>query len=252
MKFYKITIYLLFISLSLTISCKKEKQEKDIIPKSKLIKILADIHIADALLTKNGLYDRTLPKPESLSYYNQIFKKYKITRKQFYKSFYYYMKDIQAFFQMYQTIYDTLNNRYQILDSLERLKLMGLNIWNKKQEYSIRGDTSSFFFKIKAPGQGYYTLSAKIKSFSDDLTYFPRMKIFVIYKDTISPKNVINITSRDNIWHNYEVSINTDTNYTPKFIAGYLIFHDPKTTYMHLKIKNIMLTYKPYEKKQKK
>ncbi len=248
MKLKKLAIFLLIINLSLLQFCKKDRHSS-IIPQKKFTEILTEIHIADALLTKENKLDAKLKYPDSLSYYNQIFKKYNVSREQFYNSITYYMQDMQTFIDIEKSIVDTLNARFQILDSLERLSLAKQDLWQKKREWTLPDDgvTNAIPFQVIANQNGIYNLIAEVLLYPDDMSKDLKMKIHVDYTDGTSDERTVKIVGRNATWQQYSISLTTNPNKQVKgFVSGEVLSHASSTTYMHLRVRNIMLTYAKY------
>ncbi len=221
-------------------SCSKKK-EKDVIPEKEMINILIDIHIADAILNKLSLFDRKLSEPESLSYYNQVFKKHKITREQFYRSFKYYMNDLDRFVQMYKVVKDSLSRRLNYYDSLEMLSLKGYDVWTLKRKYLVKGEVNHINFRINDPEPGVYLLSANIYIYPDDLSYNLRMTMQVKYCDSTDNSTAIIIIPKKETWEKYMIRLPVTPNKEPCYITGQILSSDKRTSYMHVEVKDISL-----------
>jgi len=249
MRYYFHIIFLYaIIGLLLFGNCKKDRHT-GIIPKKKFTQILLEIHIADALLTKENKIDAKLKYPDSLSYYNQIFKKFNISREQFYNSITYYMQDMQSFVDIEKSVIDSLNFRFQLLDSLERLSLKKQDLWQKKRNWSLPDDgvTNAIPFKIIANKSGTYTLMAEILLYPDDMSKDLKMRIKVDYTDGTSDERTVKIVGRNAVWQQYTITLTTNPKKQIKgFISGEVLSFANSTTYMHLQVRNIMLTYADY------
>jgi hypothetical protein len=101
-------IFIIIASL-IVIGCHSGTQKpKDLIPKNKLINILVDIHIHDAvisdLMRKDLLIKQAIPE-----YYEQVLSEYQVTKEQ-----------LEATMDYYSTKKEKLNMIYeQVVDSLE-------------------------------------------------------------------------------------------------------------------------------------
>ncbi len=248
---FLILVFILTISL---ISCKEETYRYNKIERKKFIKILIDIHKNDALIKLEELSDKNLKKVDSLSYYNQIFKEHGITRAQFYNTFEYYIKNMDDFLEMQKIIVDSLNARYNYIDSINRLNLEKNDLWKLKRTWTLPDDgiTNSIPFKHISNKSGNYTISAEIKSFEDDLSKSLKIRIEAHYEDTTENFRQKDIYTKNGEWEKYNVTISTNPNKKLKFIKGELLSHSNKTTYMHVKVKNIMLTFEKTEDTEKK
>jgi len=79
---------------------------KDLISEDKLASILTEIHIADGLI---GEQTSLKDKKTKEKYYNSIFFKYKITRKQFDESMAYYTRNINVLNKIYFKVLENLS-----------------------------------------------------------------------------------------------------------------------------------------------
>jgi hypothetical protein len=80
----------LFIFVSSLFGCSTH-EDKDIIDQDKFVDILADIHIADAVIVVKGLRINS-DSAQIKALYNDVFLKYNITQKQLDKTFEFYSK----------------------------------------------------------------------------------------------------------------------------------------------------------------
>ncbi len=90
--FLKMIFFLSFLS------CNKVENnfQKDIINREKIVKIIVDIHIADAAISVNSVYKRKKIE-EIKSYYSSIFEKHNITKKEFETSIAYYTENTDIY-----------------------------------------------------------------------------------------------------------------------------------------------------------
>ena len=119
------SIILLFLFNSCTSLFTEEN--KDIIEHDTLVMILADIQIADILLIQNKKFDRNLNDTTGKkSYYNFIFKKYKINEFRFIKTIEYYGQNTKEYSEVYTDVIDELSKRRAEvttpIDSTENVK----------------------------------------------------------------------------------------------------------------------------------
>ncbi len=89
-------------------SCKNEKKEQNMFNPSKMVEIMTDIHIVEAILSdkqKNGI------KTDSFAniYYSEIFTKYKISKKQLDENLNYYTSNPLEFGKIYDSIIEKLS-----------------------------------------------------------------------------------------------------------------------------------------------
>jgi hypothetical protein len=108
-------IFVLFACRNRQSSSGTEFQKPDsLISRSQMVRILTDVHLTEAALA----YIRTRDKSDkdlTGDYYNAVFSKYKISRKNFESNFDYYKKDQEGFIKIYE----------DVILNLENLKLPG-------------------------------------------------------------------------------------------------------------------------------
>ncbi len=238
-----IIIFLYIFTFS---SCNNSRNApNNIISREKFTKILIEIHKTDALLNVIGVMDNKLSKPDSMSYYNKIFQEYGITRQQFYYTFNYYIENMADFMEIQQVVIDSLKNEFNRIDSLERLSLAQQDLWTLKRTWNLPTDgvTNSIPFKIIMQKKGNYTITAEIKSYPDDLSKDLSITIGVYYADTTEDVKTQKITVKDVQWHQYTLQVSTNPNKELLYISGEVLAHSQQTTYMHVQVKDIMLTF---------
>jgi hypothetical protein len=245
-----------------TTACHLEDVPEGVIPKEEFIKILTEVHIADALLTEKGLYDRKL-KDSTESYYNYIFVKYNINRSDFDKSLRYYGKNTEEFEQMYNQIISNLKQKSAqfavnksifnipaiVLENLKDQKNLikgkkESQLWTLKRNWSLPEDGKLNIIKFErklAPVQAEYVLSADYIVYEDDGTNQLTMLIYLFYKDgshnTFQNKSFV----KDGKWHKYTLKAISNSKKTPARIICKMADHRPGSKSKHLKIKNISL-----------
>lgn len=227
----------------------EDNHSSEILNKKEFIAILIEIHKSDALLTEESLFDNKLSFPDSLSYYNYVFKKFNTTREIFHNTMYFYLNDMDKFIEIQKIVVDSLNAKFVYLDSIEKISLQSNDLWDLKREWSLPDDgvTNAIPFNVKTSKEGKYTLSAKVLSYADDLSKDLKLKLIVSYSDTTFDKQEIKLQTKRAEWKDYTITVQSNPNKKIEHIEGEVISHANTTTYMHLKVKDIMLTYKPYE-----
>ena len=90
-------------------SKKQEKIPQGIIPKDKMVHVMADIHIAEAHAQFNGVFDDA--KSIRQGYYKFIFAKYKINSGQLMKSWTFYASHPAIFSGIYEEVITELSKR---------------------------------------------------------------------------------------------------------------------------------------------
>ncbi|OKL41798.1 hypothetical protein A3841_11465 [Pontibacter flavimaris] len=88
------------------------------IPQEKMVRVLADIHTAEALIEAKVIYPDT-----ALMTYNQeqekIFQKYNITQEQFKDTYDYYLQNLREMDALYEIVVDTLSMRETKAEAVE-------------------------------------------------------------------------------------------------------------------------------------
>lgn len=101
------TIATLILLIPLFVACSQSEEDKTMLPKSKMISILNDIHIAESEITI-----KNLPSDSAKLYFYKfeqaIFKKHSTDSATFNKSFKYYLSQGVLFDQIYGEVVDSL------------------------------------------------------------------------------------------------------------------------------------------------
>jgi hypothetical protein len=111
--------FLCFIALLVLFACKNREslsvtdlQKPDsLISRTQMIRILTDVHLTEAALVYMKTKGET-SKNLTDDYYNAVFSKYKISRKNFESNFDYYKRDQEDLIKMYD----------EVINNLEKLK----------------------------------------------------------------------------------------------------------------------------------
>ncbi|RIJ41782.1 DUF4296 domain-containing protein [Pontibacter oryzae] len=104
-------LFCILFCLSL-LGCQRQNDKKpdNLIPESKLVPILADIHMTEALIESNVIYPDT-----ALMVFNkeqeEIFEKYGVTSESFKETYRYYLQNLTEMDALYETVVDTLSLR---------------------------------------------------------------------------------------------------------------------------------------------
>lgn len=105
-------IYLLLINVLFLVSCTKEVEiPKDILGKEKMVKILVDIHLAEARVSVKNLPSDTSKKLFD-AYQMAIYKAHTTDSTKFKKSYRYYLNEnVKKMDEIYAAVVDTLGAR---------------------------------------------------------------------------------------------------------------------------------------------
>lgn len=97
--------------------------DPDIIQRDTFILSLVDVHIADVLLAKERKFDKSLKDTTGKkSYYNSIFKKYKINEYRFNKTVTYYGEHIPEYNEIYKEVIEKLSEARAEVDTLKQAR----------------------------------------------------------------------------------------------------------------------------------
>lgn len=125
---------LYFIVLMTILACSGENVPKGILPKKKMVPILVDIHLADAINAQK--YNLSLLR-DSLSedLYLSICKKYKIERADIEKSLLWYGKNTRAFVPVYDEVLNVLSEM-EVKAKSDTIRPGGFNLDTSKVKTS--------------------------------------------------------------------------------------------------------------------
>ncbi len=100
-------IKLFFIFGMILLACNRKKVPDNVMPKDKMVNVLVDMHLADAVLSRVNNQDTMLMMASSKYYL--IFKKYGIDSAKFTRSLKYYNYQPDEFAKLYAQVVDSLN-----------------------------------------------------------------------------------------------------------------------------------------------
>ena len=111
MKKFLVILFLLIIAFA---SCDKPPipKPKKLIKEKEMIKMLVDIHLAEATYQKMR-FDSIMKNFTSVDYYYSILEKYEVADSVFEKSFVYYASNPRQFEQMYRKVMNKLSEMEQ-------------------------------------------------------------------------------------------------------------------------------------------
>jgi hypothetical protein len=248
---------LIFIVLSaLGVSCSGRKtklESSDLIPRKELTSILADIYIADGLLTLPKIRSQYSPA-DSLSPYNDIFEKHGYTREEMDRTMkYYFVKKPAVLIEIYDQVLGTLSEletRYGKEVSQEQNR--AYNLWRGKETYSLPApeDNDSTWFDLSQTSLGYYTLTFTVTLYPDDGSLNPRLTGYVCTSDSseTGAKHFLKPVYylKDGYPHTYTIEINCSAILKPR-LRGlfYTIDNCPDNMVKHILVSNILYTFSP-------
>jgi hypothetical protein len=100
-------IKLFFVFGMILMACNRNKVPDNVVPKDKIVNVLVDMHLADAVLSRVSNQDTMLMMASSKYYF--IFKKYGIDSAKFTRSLKYYNYQPDEFAKLYAQVVDSLN-----------------------------------------------------------------------------------------------------------------------------------------------
>lgn len=177
-------IFCYLLVLLCLLGCGRHKGE--IIPQRKLVPLLVDMHLANAL--NSGSMQNAMEAIDTsiTEYYNTVLKKYNVTRADFDSTMAYYSKKPKQFDKIYEKVISKLSDQEGSFDQPMAFGLGQLeNLWNQKPDWILPqdGKESRIEFNIPLHKLGTYTLSAEIKLCSDDASEKPSMVAFYSYNN---------------------------------------------------------------------
>ncbi|MDR0688587.1 MAG: DUF4296 domain-containing protein [Prevotellaceae bacterium] len=246
MRFLHLTFLGLIFSLA-TVACGDEKN----IPERKLVRILAEMHLADAVLESTRASGHTLWATDSTAIYMAVLDRYGYTVEQLYGTLARYGSSKDRVTKLY----DKVNERLEKLQRSARSKVEALhrqqNRWTEKSEWTFPsdGDTSRLPFSVPVEGLGEYILEANITLHSADSVNRPRMTMYLY--DAAGDSALLQVereVQRDEAGKDYSLAIaNRDKAAT--HVRGYILSCDSDSlggTTRHAAVRNIMLRFLPY------
>jgi Domain of unknown function (DUF4296) len=205
------------------------------IPENQLAKILADIHLADAV-SFSGKFKDIYRNKDSVYYFEQIFSKYHVTRSQFDSTISWYSGNPDAYQVLYGKVLDRLNRMAATInDSLraDSIHSQAGNLWNRKRDWILPDDgpQENISFSLKIDKKGTYLISARIKINPGDQSDRPFMLAYLTNQQ--GPPASLDTTGRlrldkTGFLKRYSVSLELDKD-TVSYIKGFIIGHEPKS-----------------------
>jgi hypothetical protein len=226
---------LILIFIIIVLSCSRSGQHGRI-PESQLIKILADIHLADAIAFSNK-YKTEFHNSDSVYYFESVFSKYHITRSQFDSTIAWYSGNPEKYDLLYGKVLDRLNRMAaSINDTLraDSVLTQAGNLWNRKRDWILPDDgpRENISFAVKVKKQGKYQLSARIKINLNDQSDQPYMLAYSTKILTSSPESIDTTAriklSKTGFFKLYMISVYLDKD-TTSYIKGYIFGNEPKS-----------------------
>ena len=136
----------LALSLALAASCSEPKPD---IPEDEFAEIVYQIHRADAILYVKGINDNNF-KNDTMSYYNDVFIKAGITRKQFNEAIQWYLNHPKQYKDLYDIVIKKVSQMEQ--DEAKRYEVKAdrdsNDVWTMRSDWNLPldGETNPLAF----------------------------------------------------------------------------------------------------------
>ena len=238
----KTTIALAALTIA-AMSCGEPQPE---IPQDKCAEIIFQIHRADAILNVKGLNDNVIDDPAA-SYYNDVFLKEGITRKQFMETIEWYLNHPKQYKDLYDKVIKKVSQFEQ--DEAKRYEVKAdrdtNDIWNMRSDWNLPldGETNPIAFNIDAKKNGTYTHTCNVTYYEDDLSDNPRTTLIAVYTDNTTDENSVYGVVKDGKEREVSVMLKTNPNKQVKQMKGWVLDHSNGTVKKHIDCYNIQLKY---------
>jgi hypothetical protein len=188
-----ITRYFLYVLIAFSVvagSCSGRKNKavhKDIIPEKDLISILADVHLADGLLSIPEIKYKFY-RGDTLSSYIEIIEQYGYTKPQMDRTIrYYFIRKPKKLVKIYDKVLGRLSElESRVEKEYSAFIKEGLNIWPGKPYYLYpcpdREGSTWFDFPLNYNGPCYLKFTVTV--FPDDQSVNPRLDLYLSHSDT--------------------------------------------------------------------
>lgn len=246
-KFFRLLILILLLA-----AC-DNNNKKGLVQENKLVKILADIHIADAVSFSSD-YKNSFRRTDSVTYYESILRKYNITRRQFDSTIAWYSANPVEYDKVYEKVLNRLNRmQAEVMEQMKNdsLKPPVGNLWNLKHDWVLPDDglRQNISFSIPIHRKGIYTLSCRIMIKRDDQSLNPVIAAWCTWPNPhISASDSTHWVRLQKTGNYKEYSIPfTLEKDTVAAIRGFLLSNDPKpgNWKKDAEVRNISVIYKP-------
>jgi hypothetical protein len=242
--------YLFIIIFIFVVSCNKKPEY--LISQEKLIPLIVDLHLADAIYTSRSIIDVNIEQVDSASYYRKVFERYNVTRSEFDST----MEYLTARPKKIDGIYDEVLERLSKMEAeaaKRRDKEMNIEeqeLWTKSTNYLLPQDSGRSTIDFSIPAEpGIYRINVNIRIFPDDETQKPQFISYFWYNDGTKDgrqfnKRIIDL-KKTNRLERYAVTKRL-INQEDAYLRGSFIHHENEDSSFtkHAVIENISVTYK--------
>ncbi|MDR3187590.1 MAG: DUF4296 domain-containing protein [Prevotellaceae bacterium] len=229
--------------------------DKKRIPERKLVRILAEMHLADAVLEVTRTSSHASWRSDSTAVYKAILDRYGYTPDQLYSSIARYNRSKDKA----TTLYNKVNKRLEKLQGSAKKQVEALhrqqNRWTEKPDWTLPedGDTARLPFSIPVEGSGEYILEATIALYNADSVTRPRMTMCLYAANGDSALlQVERAVQRNEAGQRYSLSI-VNRHSAATHVRGYVFGCDADSlsrTTRRLAATNIMLRFLPSGEEQ--
>ena len=175
--------FIWFLLIIILLACSDTKK-KYLIPEKKMVPLLVDMHIADAMGLDYTLGRKQL-RIDSTDLYGWIFEKHDVTKMQFDSTISYYTKRPDRLNKIYEKVISSLSKLESEIKEAEEDEALKkkITVWEDKKDYMLpnHGRTNRISFSVPVSDLGGYTVTAQIKVFRDDEALAPRINAFFWY-----------------------------------------------------------------------
>lgn len=174
------------IALIIGEGCRRDPKPDVVIKQEDMIRILADLYLADGLLNNHSIR-REFLKTDSIENYMRVIEKHGYSMSEFDSNLEYYFK---ARPKQYEEIYGTVLAIFSEMqakntDTRGKEDPSNKNLWNGSVSYRMPDDGTAnpIEFSIPTEGTGTYLVRARLTLFNDDQSIDPRSTIYFWYDD---------------------------------------------------------------------
>jgi hypothetical protein len=243
-------VFLLLIAGSCSGEEEKPKNQ-DLIPQKELVNILADIYVADGLLTLPQV-SAEYSGLDSVALYDHIIELNGYSKQDLDNTIrYYVIRKPKKLIEIYDQVLAILSERESIISrEASLLKEKEKTLWPGEKFYSFPDPQAidSLDFEVKMAVPGNYYLKYTVTLFADDQTLNPRAAIFSVHIDSVLTGKRRYLPTlkylKDGHSHTYQHVINVGI-LTPQAIKGSLYSFDnnPDDWGKHAVIDSVSLIY---------
>ncbi len=226
-----INLLLMVLLLIAAVGCGGRKSNGGLIPRSDLVPILADIYLADGLMTLPEVQMRHAMK-DSIEIYDEVLEGHGYTREQLDNTMrHFFDSRPRRLERIHDEVLAKLSEKEsRLVAEMQMQDSLRTNYWVGEELYTFPPLHREFdvLFEMLLPETGLYRLTLTATIFRDDQSLNPRISLYFIdYLDDETVKIPIEEVPliRDGQPHNYEIFIDFDDETIP-VIRGRLFNHD--------------------------